>query len=195
MVHFTGLLFLAILDCIFRFLGLGWFLSVLTQIIWSSQTLWNLRNQKTDHNSLESEVYQIERVVIIISLYAMGLSTVPACVPACQHARSVPACQRVIPEVSELPRGPRGSQMSWRPRHCATVPDGSKPTRLYLWHNFYLKWWYLYCFTSHVTAYWLWVLPFNCKVCQTIHIVWLRFGLIMAITKFSLLTHICMYIH
>ena len=29
---------------------------------------------------------------------AMGLSTVPAC----QHARSVPACQRVIPEVFEL---------------------------------------------------------------------------------------------
>ena len=26
-----------------------------------------------------------------------------ASMPACQHARSVPACQRVIPEVSELP--------------------------------------------------------------------------------------------
>ena len=50
--------FSAILGYIFvllRFLGLGWFLSVLTQIY------INLRNWKTNHNCLESEVYQIER--------------------------------------------------------------------------------------------------------------------------------------
>ena len=40
----------------------------------------------------------------------MGLSTVPAC----QHARSVPVCQRVIPEVSVPP---------W------TFPGGSKSPR------------------------------------------------------------------
>ena len=37
-----------------------------------------------------SLVYQIERGEVIISLYAMGLSTVPACVPACQECASVP---------------------------------------------------------------------------------------------------------
>ena len=55
-----------------------------------------------------------------------------------QHARwarSVPACQRVIQMFI---------QMSWKPRHCATVPDGSSSsfTRLYSWFGFCLLWWY-----------------------------------------------------
>ena len=135
--------FLTILDHIFQFLGLGRFLSSDSDTQMPDKP-WN------DHNCcLESEVYQIERGVFIISLYAMGLSTVPACVPACQKCASVP--EGHPRSVWASPR----SQMSWRPR-CATVPDGSKPTWLYLWHNLYLKWWYLYCFTSHVMAYWLW---------------------------------------
>ena len=61
----------------------------------------------------------------------MGLSTVPAC----QHASSVPTCQRVIPEVSVLfpgmfpggsrsPRCPEGQdgvplcQMAQNPQDC-----------------------------------------------------------------------------
>ena len=53
----------------------------------------------------------------------------------CQHARcarSVPAYQRVIQKCP----GFQKSQMSWRSRHCATVPDGSKSARLYLWLRF-----------------------------------------------------------
>ena len=64
----------------------------------------------------------------------MGLSTVPAYVPVYQHARSVPACQMVIPEVTKLPwmfpevpggpRYPEGQdivplcQMAQNPQDC-----------------------------------------------------------------------------
>ena len=146
-----GLTHSSVFGCIFWFMGLGQFLSFDSDLQ-MSHTPWNCKPTTTAW-SLKST--RVRGCVIIISL------PMPWVCLLCQHARSVPACQRVIPEVSELPWGPRRSQMSWRPR-CATVPDGSKPTRLYLWHNFYLKWWYLHCLTSHVMAYWLWVLPFYC---------------------------------
>ena len=127
----------------------------------------NLRNW-SDHIPLVSLKSTRLRGLCTSSLVCLCHGSVycaSMCASMCQHARSMPACQMVIPEVSELPWmfpevpwGSWRSQMSWRPGHCATVPDGSKPTSLYLWHEFYLKWWYLYCFTSHVMAYWLWVL-------------------------------------
>ena len=85
------------------------------------------------------------------SLYCASMS-------ACQHARSVPACQRVIPEVSELPwtfpEVPDVMKaMTWC--HCARW---LKTHKTVLMAQFYLKWWYLYSFASHVMAYWLWVL-------------------------------------
>ena len=62
----------------------------------------------------------------------MGLSTVPAC----QHARSVPACQRVIPEVCVLPwTFPGGSSSPRCPEGQDIVPLSQMAqnlTRLYL---------------------------------------------------------------
>ena len=78
----------------------------------------------------------------------------------CQHARSVPACQRVILEVSELPwmvsrspRCPEGQvivplcQMAQNPQDCTYGAN---------WFVMMI----LYVFLSHVMAYWLCVSPF-----------------------------------
>ena len=90
----------------------------------------------------------------------MGLSTMPACQP-CQKCASVPeghpwsVCASL--DISWMFQM---SQMSWRPRRCATVPDGSKSTRLYLWLRFVcnddfsvfysLMWWPIGCVCHHL---------------------------------------------
>ena len=113
----------------FWFMGLGWFLSVdwscacsalRSSTIYTSSTMWNWPH-------LCVPVWKSTRVrgwCITISCQCHGSV----------YYASMPACQRVIPEVSELPwmfsEVPEGQECG------ATVPDGSKPTRLYLWHNF-----------------------------------------------------------
>ena len=82
------------------------------------------------------------------------------CLPVCQHARSVPACERVILEVSELPwmvsrspRCPEGldivplCQMAQNPQDCTYGTN---------WFVMMI----LCVFLSHVMAYWLCVSPF-----------------------------------
>ena len=112
---------------------------------------------KPDHICVCHQSLQIERVVIIISL------PVPWVCLLCQHA-SMPevcqACQRVIPEVSELPwtfsrspRCPEGQvivplcQMAQNPQDCTYGAN---------WFVMMI----LYVFLSHVMAYWLCVSPF-----------------------------------
>ena len=84
----------------------------------------------------------------------------------CQHARG--SSQKCL----SFPGHTRGPRYPESPRHCPTVPDGSKLTRLYLWCNVYLKWWY--CIVLPL----MWQ-PFGCGYCQS---VWQ----ILTNTKFSL---------
>ena len=88
-------------------MGFGWFskcgLGLLPALTQKGHHLHHLHQHHTspssvtDHICLCYQSLQSERVVIIISL------PVPWVFLLCQHARSVPACQRVILEVSELP--------------------------------------------------------------------------------------------
>ena len=114
-------------------------------------------------------VYRV-RVVIIISL------PVPCICLLCQHARSVPACQRVILEVSELPwmfskspRCPEGQvvvplcQMAQNPQDCTY---GSN------WFVMMI----LCVFLSHVMAYWLCLSPLIVSLSLLIVKTWFSYG-------------------
>ena len=131
--------------------------------VWTGSFLLWLRNGSTsNHHSSTSSTIPVnqphhlcvpaessrvrERCIII------GCLPVPWVCLLChyQHARcarSVPACQRVI-------------QMSWKPRRCATVPDGSSSfTRLYswfglsvcddIWQFYSFMWWPIGCVCHH----------------------------------------------
>ena len=124
--HFRlNLLNLSVFTIFFRFIGLGQFLSVLTQIY------INLRNHKLTTTAWSLKSTRVRGCVFIISLYAMGLSTVPACVPACQKCASVPEghpwsdwASLDVPEVPRCPRCPEGQdvvplcQMAQNPQDC-----------------------------------------------------------------------------
>ena len=112
------------------------------------------------HLCVPAESYQIERVVCHHCFTcAMGLSPVPVCQP-CQKCASVPEGHpwSVCASLDVSWRFQQ-SKMSWRPRCCATVPDGSKSTRLYLclWFVcnddfsvfFSLMWWPIGCVCHH----------------------------------------------
>ena len=153
----------------FWFMGLGQFLSV----DWFFWLLWlrkdiNIASLYTSPSSslpttssvCASQSLQFERVVCHHWFAcAMGLSTVPVC----QHARGVPACRRVIPEVpvlpwmipggSSSPRCPEGQDVVWL---CQMAQNF---TRLYLWLRFIcsddfsmffsLMWWPIGCVCYH----------------------------------------------
>ena len=93
------------------------------------------------HHASVIRVFQIERAVcFVISVPVPWVCLLCHYQPA-RWARSVPACQRVIQMFI---------QMSWKPRCCATVPDGSSSssTRLYSWFGFCLLWWNWLIFLS-----------------------------------------------
>ena len=132
----------------FQFMGLGQFseCGLVYCLIW----LRNVINFITIYTIINHPVNRPHHLCVPVRVFSrmrewcviIGLPVPWVCL-LCQHARcarSVPACQRVIPwsvcaslDVSWMFQK---SQMSWRPRHCATVPDGSKFTRLYLWLRF-----------------------------------------------------------
>ena len=135
-------------------MGLGWiFLSVDWFTACSDSENGSTSNHHTHHHPVywphhlcvPAESTRMREWCIIIGL------PVPWVCLLCQHARwarSVPVCQQM-------------SQMSWRPWHCATVPDGSSSsTRMYLWFRFIcnddiwlffsLKWWPIGCVCHHL---------------------------------------------
>ena len=137
-------------------------LPVLTQKMSSTSTspyiTILIHHKPTTSSVCASRVFQSERVVYHHWFACtMGLSTVPVCQPClevCQHARGSSLKCLCFPG-----HGSQRSQMSWRPRHCATVPDGSNSTRLYLWFRFIcnddiwlfysLMWWPIGCVCHH----------------------------------------------
>ena len=142
-----GKIYFTSFDHIFWFMGLGQFLSVL-----------DLRS--SDHHKLHQPVKLIwpHLPVSLKSTRLRGLcasslvclchgsvycASICASVSACQKCASMPEGHpRSVWASLDVPWGSlrfQRSQMSWRPRHCATVPDGSKPTRLYLWHVILLE--------------------------------------------------------
>ena len=95
---------------------------------------------------LSTESTRLRELCFVISVPAMGLLL-------CQPARWLEVYQRA-----------RGFiQMSWKPRHCATVSDGeSSPTRTVLMVRFLFVYDDFDWFLSHVMAYWLCLSPFYC---------------------------------
>ena len=107
----------------------------------------------------------------------------------CKHARgsslkwlSFPGCSLRFPEVPGGPRCPEGQdivplcQIAQNPQDCT-------------YGVILLEMMIIACFTSHVMAYWVWVL--SKKVLQSTKTV----SLVLTCTKFSLLTHIHLFIH
>ena len=90
-----------------RFLGVDWSLACSDSELTSTlhQHLYHHHLVNWPHLSVPIRVSRLRGWSIIISLLVpwVCLLCQHASMPACQHARSVPACHRVIPEVSELP--------------------------------------------------------------------------------------------
>ena len=138
-----------------QFLSVDWSLCLFclrSSTIYTSSTVWNQPH-------LCVPVWKSTRLrgwCIIISL------PVPWVCLLCQHARSVPAWQRVIPEVSALPWTFPEVLDVLRAKmwcHCARW---LKTHKTELMVQFYLKWWYLYSFITYVMAFWLCMLSFKC---------------------------------
>ena len=125
-------------------MGLGQFLGglvlvpVLPQIFSHHFNHLNLINCETDHICVFQSQSLPDWGVGVSSLVCLCHGSVCcASMPVCQHARSVPACQRVIPEVSELPwmvpRGPRCPEGQDMVPLCQMAQNPH--LWLYLWHG------------------------------------------------------------
>ena len=125
---------------------------------------------------------RLRGLCVIISLPVLWICLL------CQHASVSEVCQCVRGlslKCLSFPGCARGPRCPERPRQDATVPDGSKPTRLYLWCNFYLKWcqcivlplmwWPIGCVCCH----------FNVKSVRMSTNSLVRLGLVVANTVFS----------
>ena len=115
-------------------LSVDWFIPALTQKMDQHLHQHQITIHITIPSSLLTTICECQQS---LPEWERGVSS-SVCLPVpwvcllCQHARwarSVPACQRVIQMFI---------QMSWKPRHCATVPDGSSSfTRLYSWFGLF----------------------------------------------------------
>ena len=136
---------MGVLGSIFRFMGLGWFLSILTQILLIHHKLHQPEKPIWPHPVCEFEVYQSERAVpsslVCLCHGSVYCASMCASMPVCQKCASMPeGHSRSVWASLKVPEGPRCPEGQDIVPLCQMA---QKPTRLYLWHNFYLKWWYL----------------------------------------------------